>query len=81
MEISVKVEGKPEPEITWFHQDKQNQTGGSIEVSQTDAEHTLLMKDCKPSQTGLVRVEARNVHGKQHLEFPITVRCKSLIHT
>lgn len=62
--MTVKYDGLPLPEITWYHDnEKISSDGDRVRVRKDGEGQTLVVRDCIYSDAGVYRVVAKNREG------------------
>lgn len=62
--MTVKYDGLPLPEITWYHDnEKISSDGDRVKIRKDGEGQTLVIRDCTYSDGGVYRVVAKNREG------------------
>uniref|UniRef100_A0A914WDR8 Muscle M-line assembly protein unc-89 n=1 Tax=Plectus sambesii TaxID=2011161 RepID=A0A914WDR8_9BILA len=65
VKYTVKVDGYPKPEITWFiNGEKVGPSTPNVKISEDNGQHTIEISSATPEQTGEVACQATNAAGQ-----------------
>ena len=74
LRLCVEVEGEPEPELNWFHNETQLD---SALVTQQGRVHTLCVESVSQLSAGVYKAVASSVAGVVHCTATVTVNGES----
>ena len=80
-QMVVKVTG--EPEVAWYQDDKlitDDEHFVVVDALDGDDKYSLVIENCKPSDTGVYRCIARNAVGETECSAPMNVLQKIRVH-
>ncbi len=65
IDLFLKVEGIPEPEVKWYINDKLVKDRGRFQLlNEKDGKHSLILTKCKPTDSGIVKCVASSDTGE-----------------
>ncbi|ESO04842.1 hypothetical protein HELRODRAFT_78348, partial [Helobdella robusta] len=73
VKLSVRVTGKPEPEVTWFRQGQQIMNTKDFQISKSGDEHILLIPEVFGEDQGKITVKATNSAGQSQCTADLNV--------
>ena len=73
LELKAKVNGDPEPTVTWHRDDKQLAATLKVTMSKTKDEHTLKIQQVTSNATGTYKCVATNKLGSAEHAAVVTV--------
>lgn len=76
IELSVEVNGIPEPEIEWYHYNKNLTKTKRIDIQVKENRHTLVIVDLTRDDSGMYRCVAKNKAGQASRSFDLQVQSK-----
>lgn len=62
--MSVEFKGTPEPQVTWFKDDRQMYHGAECSIFKDGGEHTLMLSQVFPEDAGVYSCVAKNDAGE-----------------
>uniref|UniRef100_A0A8C6UXB2 Ig-like domain-containing protein n=1 Tax=Neogobius melanostomus TaxID=47308 RepID=A0A8C6UXB2_9GOBI len=71
--FSVRVGGLPPPQVTWYRESVSLDLSDKVKFLHDADEHTLLLLDVTPDDSGLYSAEARNDYGEATSSAQLTV--------
>ncbi|XP_047491377.1 twitchin-like isoform X5 [Penaeus chinensis] len=72
VKFDVNIEGEPVPTVKWYYEGKEI-TDQNIEIVNVDYNSKFSMVDAKRKQTGMYKIVAENIHGKDEVEVEIVI--------
>jgi len=74
LQLVAQVKGEPEPEVTWYRDDKPLAATLKVSISKTkDLRHTVSIQQATAAAAGIYKCVAVNPHGKADHAAVITV--------
>nr|XP_023695785.1 myosin light chain kinase, smooth muscle-like isoform X2 [Paramormyrops kingsleyae] len=72
--MTVKVAGCPQPQVAWLHNGQEVQESEDFHFERRGSEHSLVIQEVFPEDTGKYTCEAWNELGGAHTEATLTVQ-------
>nr|XP_006823021.1 PREDICTED: titin-like [Saccoglossus kowalevskii] len=73
VQFECRVEATPEPTVNWFHNDRPVQESQDIKILSQKAEHSLVIREALPEDSGVYKVVAKNNLGEDSSQARLTV--------
>lgn len=67
----------PQPQVTWYQNDNEISESASITMETMDGWSHLKVKGTTSMDSGIYKVVAENVTGRDSAEFRVVIRCKN----
>lgn len=71
--FSVRVEGEPQPEVTWYRNKTPLRPSANVAIERDDYSSTLFIRRLGAADSGEYRLVARNRGGQADVAFDINV--------
>lgn len=76
LEVTVEINGIPQPEVEWYHYEKNLMKTKRIDIQVKDNRYSLVILDLTKDDTGMYRCVARNKAGQASKTFDLQVKRK-----
>jgi len=73
IKLPIRVTGLPHPELSWYHNDKLIREDDHVKIKRDGDIAWLLVKNCKPEDTGMYRCTARNREGEDTCQAKLEI--------
>lgn len=72
--LNTVVKGKPEPAVDWYKDEEKLQETSRLKMDAKDGEHSLIILEAKPEDSGVYKCEAKSKGGKAEKTFDVDVK-------
>lgn len=72
--LSAVVKGKPEPAVDWYKDDEKLRETSRLKMDAKDGEHSLIILEAKPEDSGIYKCEAKSKGGMAEKTFDVDVK-------
>ena len=77
--LSAIVKGKPVPTVDWYKDDEKLRETSRLKIDAKDGEHSLLILEAKPEDSGVYKCQAKSKGGKVEKTYYVDIK-GSLLH-
>ncbi|GAU87381.1 hypothetical protein RvY_00244-2 [Ramazzottius varieornatus] len=75
-EFTCKVKGNPQPQVSWYKQDKLVEASDDFLITFDGQTATLKFVDCFPEDSGKITCTIKNEHGEESCSAMLTVKAE-----
>lgn len=72
--LNAVVKGKPEPTVDWYKDDEKLRETSRLKMDAKDGEHSLIILEAKPEDSGIYKCEAKSKGGKAEKTFDVDIK-------
>ena len=72
--LNTVVKGKPEPAVDWYKDEEKLRETSRLKMDSKDGEHSLIILEAKPEDSGVYKCEAKSKGGKAEKTFDVDVK-------
>ena len=77
--LSATVKGKPAPSVDWYKDDEKLRETSRLKMDAKDGEHSLVILESKPEDSGIYKCQAKSKGGKAEKTFDVDIK-GALLH-
>ena len=72
--LNTVVKGNPEPAVNWYKDEEKLRETSRLKMDAKDGEHSLIILEAKPEDSGVYKCEAKSKGGKAERTFDVDVK-------